>query len=216
MRKCGKFALSVLSKVLVILLVVVLFPFARDLFGGLFPDLKGEITTQSRVLEQKLESSNRLEVTTVEEEGLLEAKTNVIVFGTVGKTDIRYRYTASIGIDLKRVRLSLEEDRIVFYLPQWEILNDGITALDVKKQNFFSHRIDKSTEQLLEEQRTACGKQFLPGGSHDEKIWADVRRAFEDTVCEWLASFGQRHYQFEFLPDWEPAENSNYEENRQS
>jgi len=198
MRKAGKWALSVISSALVIILVILLLPFARQGFSRLFPDIRGEITTQSLVLKQHLQSSQRLEVTTAEEEGILEAKTTVIILGTVGKTQIKYRYTASIGIDLKRVELSPEEDRIVFCIPQWEILNDGIQALDVKKQNFLSHAIDKSTEALLEEQRVKCRQQFLPGGSQDERIWQDTIHALEETFCEWLASYGERHYRFEF------------------
>ena len=198
MKKAGKWALSVLSSALVIILVILLLPFARQGFNSLFPDLRGEILTQSRILEQNLQSSQRLEVTNVEEEGILEAKTTVIILGTVGKTNIKYRYTASVGIDLSRVRLVPGEDRIVIFVPEWEILNDGIQALDVKKQNFLSHAIDKSSEALLEEQRIKCRHQFLPGGDQDERIWQDSTRALEDTFCEWLSSYGDRHYRFEF------------------
>ena len=81
-------------------------------------------------MKQKLESSSRLEVTTVEEEGVLEAKTRVVLLGTVGKTSIRYRYNASVGIDLRRVEVTEEEDAVVFLLPPWEILNDGITPAE--------------------------------------------------------------------------------------
>ena len=199
----GKRPLTLAIFILVVVLVVLLFPFLRQGFLNLFPDLRGEITTQSSVIKQKLESSSRLEVTTVEEEGLLEAKTNVVLLGTVGKTSIRYRYNASVGIDLSRVEVAEEEDAIVFLLPPWEVLNDGITALEVKKQDFFSHAIDKSTETLLEEQRGKCRKQFEAGGEHDEKLWADTTRALEETVCEWLSSYGQRHYRFEFRRNWE-------------
>ena len=61
---------------------------------------------------------------------------------------------------------------------------------------------------LLEEQRGKCREQFEPGGGHDEKLWADTTKALEETVCEWLASYGQRHYRFEFRrkqPDDNPA-----------
>lgn len=207
-RNHGKRPLSWVIVLLLALLLVLLFPFLRRGFMNLFPDLRGEITAQCSILKQKLESSSRLEVTTVEEEGVLEAKTRVVLLGTVGKTSIRYRYNASVGIDLSRVEVKEEEDAIVFHLPPWEILNDGITALEVKKQDFFSHAIDKSTEELLEEQRVKCRKQFEPGGGHDEKLWADTTKALEETVCEWLASYGQRHYRFEFRrkqPDDNPA-----------
>ena len=91
MKKTGKWFASVIAKALVIILVIVLLPFVRPLVRRLLPDATGEIRVQSVILEQKLESSKRLEVTTIDEEGVLEAKTNVIIFGTVGSTTIRYR-----------------------------------------------------------------------------------------------------------------------------
>ena len=125
MKKARRGALSIISRALVILLVIALLPFAKDLYRLIMPDVTGEIAVQSRILQQKLESSQRMEVTRIEEEGVLEAKTNVIIFGTVGSTTIRYRYTASFGIDLKKVKMTAESDRITFVLPDIEVLVAG-------------------------------------------------------------------------------------------
>ena len=140
MKKTGKWLLSLLSKALIIILVILLLPLARTLIRRIMPDAAGEIRVQSMILEQKLESSKRLEVTTIDEEGILEAKTNVVILGTVGSTTIRYRYTASVGIDLSKVVMTTDSDRIIFELPDPEILNDGIEALEINKNNFFSKK----------------------------------------------------------------------------
>lgn len=198
MKKTGRWFLSIVSKALIVILVILLLPFARQLFQLILPDITGEINAQTRILQQKLESSQRLEVTSVEEEGILEAKTNVIILGTVGKTTIRYRYTASLGIDLSEVILTPDSDRIVFYLPDPVVLNDGIEALEVDKKDFFSHAIDKSTETLLDEQKKKCREQYLTEPEHQKKTWTDTREAFEETLCKWLDPYGERHYQFEF------------------
>ena len=199
MKKTGKWFLSVLSRVFVILLVIALLPFAKDLRLLLLPDVTGEIRTQSRIIEQKLESSQRLEVTTIDEEGVLRAETNVIIFGTVGTTTIRYRYTASAGIDLSRVVMTADSDRIIFILPGIEILNDGIEALEINKNNLFSKAIEKSVETLLSEQRIKCREQYLNDARHSRKTREDAEKAFSETICRWLESFGERHYEFEIL-----------------
>lgn len=198
MKRTGKWILSVASKTLIVILVILLLPFARQFFQLIFPDITGEIDTQSRIIEQKLQSSKRLEVTTVEEEGILEAVTNVIILGPVGKTTVRYRYTASLGIDLSEVILTQDSDRIIFSLPDAVVLNDGIEALEVRKNNFFSYAIDKSPEELLNEQKQQCRDQYLTVPGHQEKIWSDTQKAFEETLCKWLDPYGERHYQFEF------------------
>ena len=162
----------------------------------ILPDLTGEIRIQSRILQQKLESSQRLEVTTVDEEGVLESETNVIIFGTVGTTTIRYRYTASIGIDLSKVIMIAESDRILFSLPDPEIINDGIEALEINRRNLFSKAIEKSVEALLSEQRLKCREQYLTDQDHSDRIRLDAEKAFNDTVCHWLEGSGERHYEF--------------------
>lgn len=195
MKKTGKWILSLIIKLIVIALVAVLGYLAfRHL---ILPDVTGEIRTQSKILEQKLESSQRLEVTTIDEEGVLEAKTNVIIFGTVGSTTIKYRYTASVGIDLSKVIMTVESDRIIFTLPETEILNDGIEALEINKHNFFSKKIEKSVETLLSEQRLKCREQYISEAQHNRKAREDAIKAFHDTICQWLDSYGDRHYEFE-------------------
>ena len=158
-----------------------------------------EINTQSTIIRQKLESSKRLEVTKIDEEGILEAKTNVIIFGTVGSTTIRYRYTASIGIDLSKVIMTADSDRIIFTLPESEILNDGIEALEINKHNLFSRAIEKSVESLLSEQREKCREQYFKDEQHILKIREDAVKAFTETVCQWLEGSGERHYEIETI-----------------
>ena len=85
----------------------------------------------------------------------------MVLLGTVGSTTIRYRYTASVGIDLSKVVMSEENDSIVFMLPEPEILNDGIEALQINKNNLFSRAIDKSTETLLNEQKLKCREEYI-------------------------------------------------------
>ena len=190
--------MTLFAKVCIIIMVILLLPLARTLFRNLLPDATGEIKVQSVVLAQKLESSKRLEVTTIDEEGILEATTNVVIFGTVGSTTIRYRYTASVGIDLSKVIMTTDSDRIIFSLPDPEVLNDGIEALEIKKNNLFSRAIEKSIETLLNEQKTKCRNLYVTK-QHSDRMWDDIVKSFEETICQWLENYGERHYQFEFI-----------------
>ena len=129
----------------------------------------------------------------------MNADSSVIILGTVGRTTIHYRYSASIGIDLSQVIVNPDSDRIVFLLPEPEVLNDGIEALEINRQNLFSRAIDKSVESLLYEQRIKCRQEYLSAESHQNKIWQDTKNAFEETICRWLENYGERHYSFEFI-----------------
>ena len=114
------------------------------------------------------------------------------------ETAIRYRYTASVGIDLRKVILTPDGDRIVFQIPEPEILNDGIEALEVNKQDLFSRAVDKPTETLLEEQRKKCRDQYLTEAQHRDQIWESTKKAFDETLREWLAPYGEPQYEFEY------------------
>lgn len=199
MKRTGKRWLLRIARLLLIMLVAFSVFFVWNPFRQHFHGIMGEVEIQSAVLKQKLQSSKRLEVTSVEEEGTLDAKTSVIIFGTVGSTTIRYRYTASIGIDLGKVIMIPDSDRIIFGIPEPEILNDGIEALEISKHNFFSKAIEKSTDALLSEQRIRCREQYLTEKQHSERTWNDTVSAFNETVCNWLDPYGERHYQFEFI-----------------
>ena len=197
MKKTGKLALSVITKTIAIILVVVLLPYAKLIFGLIVPGIRGEIVKHSEIIEKKLESSQRLEVTTVNEEGILHADTKVIIFGKVGSTTIKYRYTASIGVDLKKVILTEDTDRIIIILPEFEVLNDGIEALDVSKNDFFSYAIDTPPEVLLAEQRKKCREQIFADREQSQTIREHAVKAFHETICQWLEGNGERHYEIE-------------------
>ena len=195
-RRVGLWFLSIVSRALVIVLVILFLLYGRPLYR-LLSGVTGQIRTQSAILEQKLESSQRLEVTSVDEEGTMTADTSVIILGTVGSTTIRYRYTASIGIDLSKVIMTADTDRIIFALPEPEVLNDGIEALEINRNNLFSKAIEKSVETLMNEQKDKCRVQFLTEEQHSAKTREDAKKAFYDTVCQWLEGTGERHYNFE-------------------
>ena len=101
--------------------------------------------------------------------------------------------------------MTTDSDRIIFELPDPEILNDGIEALEINKNNFFSKAIEKSAETLLNEQKLKCREQYITEKQHSERAWEDIRKSFEDTICQWLENFGERHYEFEFVRQNEPA-----------
>ena len=205
MKRERRHVIRFFPKATIILAFIILLPYSRLLFSRLFPDLKGEIRTQSVILRQKLLSSNRLEVTRIEEEGVMVADTSVIILGTVGKTTIRYRYSASIGIDLSEVDMVIQDDSIVFLLPEPVIMNDGIDALEINKKNMFSYAIDKKTETLLQEQKEKCRETYMADPEQRERILADVKTAFEKTICEWLDDYGERHYRFLFEQKTAPS-----------
>ena len=84
-------------------------------------------------------------------------------------------------------------------MPDPEVLNDGIEALEINQHNFFSKAIEKSVEEILNEQRIKCREQYLKENEYTERNWEDTVKAFRETICSWLDQYGERHYQFDFI-----------------
>ncbi len=198
MKKTGQWLLSLLGKALILLLLIVLLPYAFRFSEKIFPDINGEIQTESMVLMRELQASSRLETATVDEEGVIDSKTSVILLGTVGRTTIYYRYKASIGIDLSKVQMKISGKKITFVIPQLEILQDSIEKTDVHQNNFLSHAIDKNIDSLLSEQLSASRKYYLSQNEHSASVWEDTKQAFEETIAKWISTAGNSSYEFEY------------------
>lgn len=199
MKRTGQWLLSLLGKALILLLLIVLLPYAFRFSERIFPDITGDIQTESMVLMRELRASSRLETATVDEEGVIDSKTSVILLGTVGKTTIHYRYRASIGIDLSKVQLKIKGKRITFIIPPLEILQDSIEKTDVHQSNFLSHAIDKDIDTLLDEQLSESRKYYLSQNEHSASVWEDTKQAFENTIAKWISTAGNSSYEFEYL-----------------
>ena len=198
MKSFSKWLLSIVGKAAVILIVIAVFPYMQKVSARLFPSLSGDVQIQSTVLMNDLRSSARLETLIVDEEGVLVSETNVILLGTVGKTVISYRYEGSFGIDLKKVQIQLKGNDLTFLIPPLEVLNDRITPLEINKNDFLSHAIDKQPEELLNEQRLKCQKKYLDDSRTSEEIIQKTKNAFEETIGEWMNTYGKQHYVIHF------------------
>ena len=172
-----------------LLLFAVILLFLPNILHGLrqlLPDVTGRTEREAVVLKQYLKDSKRLETLTVDEEGRIETSTNVVLLGTIGSKKIQYRYTASVGIDLTAVDVTAEGDTIIFTLPDPVILNDSIEPIKIEKNDFWSHAVDKKTESILEEEKTACRERYLTEDKYRQRIREATHRAFEETIITWM------------------------------
>ena len=59
--------------------------------------------------------------------------------------------------------------------------------------------------EVLEVKERLRELRYITEKQHSERAWEDIRKSFEDTICQWLENFGERHYEFEFVRQNEPA-----------
>lgn len=178
---------KVLGKVVATVLVIVLLPYASKLAAAMLPDLSGAAINTSVTLSQRLSASARLECNQVDAEGVLDATTTALLIGTVQSVQIAYRYHASIGIDLAKVGIHINDSEITFVLPEMEVLSDSLTPTQISRNDFWYPLTDERRQKLLDDEQAACRAKYLAETAASEEGWANVISAFEGTVSQWMA-----------------------------
>ena len=185
-KRVGKWLSRTLAGAVSTVLVIVLLPWGAKLAWRYLPDLSGHTEVMAQTLSRRLEESARLETLKIEEEGLLTASTSALFLGTVQQVTIRYRYEASLGIDLRRVTVSAQGHTLILTLPPMEVLADSLTPESIDRDDFWYPLTDRRREALLEEERLACRTRCLEEQLGSTEAWDQICRTLDTTIAQWL------------------------------
>ena len=188
---------GILGKALIIVLVIVLLPYASRLAERFLSDHAGQAINTSVILSEKLSSSARLETTRISAEGVLDSSTEALALGRVQHVQITYTYEASIGIDLSRVGMKVNGNEITFVLPKAEILQDSLTPGEIVRDDFWYPLTDSRREKLLAEEKERCRERYLTDTGYDSTYWSDTVKAFEETIAAWINFDGTLTFRYE-------------------
>lgn len=192
MKAFFRWLAKVVGSALTIILVIVLFPHVSKLAASLLPDESGAAIKASAILSSKLENSARLEIMTVEEEGVLNYDIQAALIGSVANINVSYVYEASLGIDLSKVVMKPTGNVITFILPPFEVLQDSLTPQEVYRDDYWYPGFsDADYEKLLQEERLARRNVYL-NGEQQEALWNATTQAFEQTISAWLRGLDNR------------------------
>ena len=180
-----RFPVRILSTALVITLVLVFLPRLTRLVGRLWPD-PARTERVSEILRHELSQSARLEALTVDDSGVLTATVQAALIGEVQRVTIEYDYHASVGVDLKKAALSVEDGVLVLSLPDFELLSDSLTPTSVDRQDFWYPLTEKRRDQLLSEEREKRAAAALEEARTSEKVRRDTVSSLEQLISSWL------------------------------
>jgi len=180
-----RFPVRILSTALVITLVLVFLPRLTRLVGRLWPD-PARTERVSELLQHELSQSARLETLTVDDTGVLTATVQAALIGEVQRVTIEYDYHASVGVDLKKAALSVEDGVLVLSLPDFELLSDSLTPTSVDRQDFWYPLTEKRRDQLLSEEREKRAAAALEEARTSEKVRRDTVSSLEQLISSWL------------------------------
>lgn len=190
MKKFGMWLLKLLTSALCICLVIVMLPYLSAFLHDVMPDLSGRAVNTSITIFHEMNGSARLETNQVHDEGIISSTVNAAFVGDLSSLTIKYTYTASLGIDLTKVQMSVRGNKITLYLPAIEVLNDGIMEEDVARNDWWYNYSDSQRMKLLQQERQRCREKALNEYANSEEAWQNTLDAFEKTFGAWLDKKG--------------------------
>ena len=190
MKRLMHWLARVAATALAVVLIAVLLPYASRWASSILPDLSGAALNTSILLSHQMQQSARLETSTVEDEGVLNASTSAMFLGMVQSVTIRYVYRASLGIDLRKVNIKVENDGITLLLPEVEILSDSLDPLQTVKDDFWYPLTEERRQKLLEDELVKCRERCLTEYAASDDAWQSAVSALSDTVSAWVCSGG--------------------------
>ena len=182
-HRAGRWAAKVVGRALALVLAIVLLPYASRLAALLLADVNTRGSMVSEVLYRHME-----ETALVDDEGRMTATVDALLVGTVQRVTIRYRYEASLGIDLSRVKVTAEGGTVTVALPPLEVLNDSLTPLQVDRQDFWYPLTEKRRSRLLQEELERCRAHYLAENSETETAWQHTLHVVDETFSAWIGA----------------------------
>lgn len=188
MKRFMKWLGRTVGSAVCIVLVIVLMPYASKLAEKLLPAIDGAAINSSVTLRREMENSARLETVCITEEGVLNSSTSAMLLGEVQSVTVKYTYTASIGIDLTRVGLSVDGNTLTFILPQPEVLADSLHPDEIVRDDFWYPLTDSRRQELLDAEQAKCREYYLQSYLNSDDMWQRTVQAFEATIGVWLGN----------------------------
>lgn len=190
MKAILRWIAGVIGTIIALAATIVLLPYAGDIVNKVMPDVTSAAERTAGVISSKLSESARLESITVSESGTVNHDLSLAGI-SVGGVTFDYDYTASFGIDLKRVQMVVSGSKIVFMLPQPELILDDLVPRNISRKDTLVIISDDDYEALIERERLACRARYL-SGDRQQELWDATVRVMQSTVEVWLTNVDDR------------------------
>lgn len=198
----GKWLIRILSAVLIITLVILLLPHLGTLTRFLLPE--GDPVVTSTLLRSKMEEVGKLTVVEYTDEHVLNARKSAVFFDAQSVT-FPYTYHVALGIDLKEVRLLVQDNRLHFFVPKASVMYDDLIVTgEMKKWDLFMPFTQSEYQKLIDEERFKRKEEYLQNEELMTMAWNQTVDAMKGLFSQWLkeadASWGELELVFQSDP----------------
>lgn len=190
MKAILKWLAGVVGTVIALVATIALLPYGSDLVNAIMPDVTSAAERTAAVLSSKMVEKTRLESIFVTETGTVNHEF-VLYSVSMGNVTFDYEYSASFGIDLSKVQMIVSGGRIVFLLPEPELILDSLDTSNNSVRAPLVHISNEDFNGLVEQERIRCRERYTSGEKRQE-LWDASVRAMQNTVEMWLTEVDSR------------------------
>ncbi len=178
---------KIIGTALTLCLMIVLLPYAFKAAYRLLPDGSKNAVTVSAILSRKMEESARLETNKISDEGVISSSVNALWIGEVQNVVMKYTYEASLGIDLKKVEMSIAGNTLTLKLPKLEILTDSINIKEVERNDFWFPLSESRRRKLMEDEKLKCRQHYLEENEDSVQARVNTEKVVREMLAELLS-----------------------------
>lgn len=169
---------------LALMAAAILLPSVREWASGFLP--QGKYQRASVLLTHEMEKVGELTAVRHTETGIMEVNTNAFLLGTVQQIKAPYTYEIGLGVRLEDVELTAAEDGIRVAVPQARLMYDSFQITGSAEINDFWNLFSQDRyQQMQDDQRAACRRQYLESGAYLEEAWDAACRQLEQLFSQW-------------------------------
>ena len=174
----------VISLALVLCLAAALFPYVRDLVGNMLPGANYQRI--STLLTHEMEQVGDLIAVRHRDTGVMEAGMQALLVGSVNSVKAPYAYEIGLGISVKDVELTPEEDGITVSVPAARVLYDSFQITGEPEISDFWHLLgEENYQRLVDDQAAACRREYEDDPEILEEAWRAACGELSRLFAQW-------------------------------
>lgn len=184
MRRILKFFLRIIALAAIITLVIVLYPHVSEWISSSILDDKYEATTVR--LTQEMKKAGDLTAVRYQETGLMEAKIDAALVGSVGHVKAPYSYEIGLGFSVADVVLTETENGIEAALPEIRMLYDQFLITgEPEISDVWQMMTEQRYQKILDDQHAQCRTKYLKQHEHVEQAWKAACEQLQNLFSDW-------------------------------
>lgn len=206
MKRLFKWLARVVGLALALMLAFSLWPYFRSAVTSLIG--KMDYSQAAQTLTHEMREVGKLTAVEYKDTGVMDAKTDALLLGTIQKVTVPYQYEISLGIDLSLVQIESVQDGLNVYLPDVELISDKLTVTgDAQIEDFWHLMTENRYQAMLDSQALSLREGYINNKDTMDRAYDSAQKALEKFFSGWIKDSGIR-YSFRRLSEERPAQPS--------